>query len=434
MVTQEMTKEKMKDSGVEWIGEIPERWEVQRGKFLFRSKKEANSQMQCDNVLSLTMRGVISRSELGEGGLLPSDYSTFQVFKKDDLVFKLIDLENYKTSRVGLVHERGIMSSAYIRAFPIRKNNIDERFFFYFYFNLYLQGIFNFIGMGVRSTMNAKDLLEMDVIIPSKETQKQISNFLDEKTEKIDGVIEKKKKLIERLKEKRSSLITHAVTKGLDPNAKMKDSGVEWIGKIPEGWEITKSRKIFKVVRGNCNFSKGDLANKGDYVALQYGKTYKINEVNEDFQFYVNKSFYKDSQIVKSGDTVLISTSETIEDLGHSCYYNRKDLGLLGGEQMCLKPKELTVEKFLYYVTRNFKIDLRQCATGIKVYRFKVNDLKKIKIVVPPINEQRRIVDFLDEKTTQIDKTVKKIQSQIKKLQEYRSSLIYHAVTGKIRV
>lgn len=206
-------KVKMRNSNIEWVGNIPLGWTPgMRAKFLFRNLKEINKNMSCDNVLSLTMRGVISRSELGEGGLLPSDYSTFQIFYPNDLVFKLIDLENYRTSRVGIVHEKGIMSSAYIRIISNQKNDIVNKYFYYFYYNLYLQGIFNFIGMGVRSTMNAADLLEMKVIIPPAEIQKQIVNFLDEKIKRIDTAIRTTEDQIKKTKEYRASLIYNVVT------------------------------------------------------------------------------------------------------------------------------------------------------------------------------------------------------------------------------
>ena len=157
------------------------------------------------------------------------------------------------------------------------------------------------------------------------------------------------------LKERKQILIHKAVTQGLNPNVTLKDSGVEWIGEIPEHWEVKKLFGVCFFIRGNTSFSKDELLNNGEYVALQYGKTYKVNEVDEKYNFYVNDEFYKDSQIVNYGDTILISTSETIEDLGHSAYYKRSDLGLLGGEQMLLNPnKEIINSHYLYFSSKLF--------------------------------------------------------------------------------
>lgn len=120
-----------------------------------------------------------------------------------------------------------------------------------------------------------------------------------------------------------------------------KNSGIEWLGIIPEHWGILRLFGICNFVRGNSAFEKNDLLSNGKYVALQYGKTYKVEEVNKKFEFYVNDEFYKSSQTVDFGDVIFVSTSETIEDLGHSVFYNRKDKGLLGGEQILLKPNKI---------------------------------------------------------------------------------------------
>jgi len=132
-----------------------------------------------------------------------------------------------------------------------------------------------------------------------------------------------------------------------------------------------------KIVRGNTGLKKDELLDAGDYVALQYGKTYKVDVVDETFNFFVNEEYFKESQVVNQGDTILISTSETIEDLGHSCFYDRKDLGLLGGEQILLKPKSNSINgKYLYYFSKFFKTELQKYATGLKVFRFNIDDLK----------------------------------------------------------
>ncbi len=157
-----------------------------------------------------------------------------------------------------------------------------------------------------------------------------------------------------------------------------KDSGVQWLGEIPSHWAIVRLDQGCEIVRGNTGFSKADLLEEGQYVALQYGKTYKVDEINNTFSSYVNEEFYKLSQIAMYGDTVLISTSETIEDLGHSCFYARQDIGLIGGEQFLLKVnQEEQLGKYLYYLSKAFSGYLRKYATGTKVYRFNTDHLKK---------------------------------------------------------
>jgi len=271
--------------------------------------------------------------------------------------------------------------------------------------------------------------------LPSNKEQIAIAKFLDEKTAKIDEAIAIKEKQIELLKERKQILIQNAVTCGLDPNVPMKDSGVEWIGKIPQHWKVEKLFGLCRFVRGNSAFAKDELLSNGKYVALQYGKTYKVDEVDASYEFYVNEEFYKESQVVNFGDVIFISTSETIEDLGHSAIYNRGEVGLIGGEQLLIKPKnDLLDYYYIYYSTKVFSKELRKYATGIKVFRFNINNLKTIYTVVPPKEEQEKIVRHISTYTKKINKAISLQESQIEKLEEYKSTLINSAVTGKIKV
>ena len=218
--------DELKDSGVEWIGKIPKDWEVIRGKFLFDNKKIKNSGAM-NNVLSLTLNGVIDRDINNFEGLQPESFDGYQEFKKDNLVFKLIDLENISTSRVGLVHRDGLMSPAYIRL--EKKKDINVKYYYYNYFDYYKKNIFNFLGsVGVRSALNSSDLLEMEVLNLEKQEQEKIANFLEEKTSQFDLIISKKERLIERLEEAKKSLISEVVT------GKVK------VVKTNDGYELVK--------------------------------------------------------------------------------------------------------------------------------------------------------------------------------------------------
>jgi len=208
-----------------------------------------------------------------------------------------------------------------------------------------------------------------------------------------------------------------------------KPSETDWLGNIPSHWSNYRVDWIAAIVRGNTGFKKDELLENGEYVALQYGKTYKVDEVDDTFNFFVNSEFYKNSQIVNRGDTILISTSETIVDLGHSCFYNRVDLGLLGGEQILLKPKtKLVIEKYLYFSSKIFGIELRRYATGLKVFRFNIDDLKKIFIALPAFEEQTAIAQYLETKTQAIDKKINLLSKKADYYKELRKSIINNAV------
>ena len=176
------------------------------------------------------------------------------------------------------------------------------------------------------------------------------------------------------------------------------------------------------------------MKNQGKYVGLQYGKVYKTEIIDSEFNFYVSDKFYKSSQVVTRNDIIIVSTSETVEDLGHSSFYNRDDIGLIGGEQILLKPLSNINSKYLFYLSKIFRAQLQLCATGIKVYRFKINDLKQVYIPLPPIKEQEKIVSNIEYKLKQLDERVKKNYDLIKELGLLKQSLISEVVTGKIDV
>lgn len=209
-----------------------------------------------------------------------------------------------------------------------------------------------------------------------------------------------------------------------------KDSGIDWLGQVPNHWNNHRIDWIGSLIRGNTAFKKDELLEEGEYVALQYGKTYQVDEVNNAFQYYVNGEFFKKNQVVNHGDTILISTSETIEDLGHSCLYNREDLGLIGGEQILFKPnRKLVFGKYLYYYSKRFRTELQKYATGLKVFRFNIDDLKQIFIAIPSVEEQTAIASYLDTKTQAIDNKVSLLEKKIGYYQELRKSLINETVT-----
>ena len=236
----------MKDSGIEWIGKIPANWNCIKGKYLFTNDKyiPGVNSYKYDR-LSLTLNGVISRPKDDANGLQPNDFNTYQLLRENELVFKLIDLQNISTSRVGLAHSTGLVSPAYIILH--NNENIIPEFAEKFYLKMWYRQIFNALGdSGVRSNLNVSELLDIKVTLPSFQEQQLIARFLDEKCGEIDLLISDIQKQIETLQEYKKSVITEAVTKGLDPNVEMKDSGVEWIGEIPKHWKVNKGKYFLR--------------------------------------------------------------------------------------------------------------------------------------------------------------------------------------------
>ena len=405
-----------KESGVDWIGEIPARWKIVRGKFILSHKKEINSDFQCDNLLSLTLNGVLRKDMNSAEGLIPSDYRTHQVFYPDNLVFKLIDLENIRTSRVGIVPEKGIMSSAYIRL----EGNSDlyERFYFYQYYDLYKKHIFNFLGKGVRSTLSPSDLLEIPLVFPPPSEQRTIVNFLDRKTEQIDELIRIKERRIELLQEQRTALINQVVTKGLDPNVEMKPSGVEWIGEIPVHWIISKVKHEFESLDNlriplNAE-TRGSMKLK---VYDYYGASGVIDKVE-------NYIFYEPLILIGEDGANLLLRSTPLAFKATGKYW-------VNNHAHVLKPKHGNID---YHANMLESLDYTHYITGAAQPKLTSEHLMNITVIIPPPLEQAQIASFLDHKTKQIDELISTEQRKIELLIEYRQSLISEAVTGKIDV
>lgn len=423
-----------KHSGEDWIGDVPEHWEVRPGFTVIEERSESNKGMIEKTVLTLSYGQVKIKPEEKLTGLVPESFETYQIVYPGDIIIRPTDLQNDKTSlRTGLAKNKGIITSAYINLKV--KNNYSSSYFYYFLHTVDITKMIYGLGTGLRQNLGFGEFKRFKFLVPPSHEQTAIASFLDKKTALIDQAIEIKQKQIELLKERKQILIQKAVTRGLNPNVKMKDSGVEWIGEIPNHWEVKKLFGLCNFIRGNSTFGKDELLANGDYVALQYGKTYKVDEITDSYCFYVNDEYYKETQIVNYGDTILISTSETIEDLGHSAYYNRNDAGLIGGEQILLSPNNKMINgQYLYFYSKLFSKELRKYATGIKVFRFNVNNLKTIYISIPPLLEQKQIVEFIKTATAKTATAISLEEQEIEKLKEYKATLINGAVTGKINV
>jgi len=416
-----------KDSGIEWIGEIPSEWECLRGRFLFENKKIINKEFQCENLLSLTLFGVLNKNMESHKGLRPSNYKTYQLFEKDDLVFKLIDLENVKTSRVGLVHENGIMSPVYIRLEP--NKNSHSKYNYYYFYDLYKKEIFNFLGSGVRSSLSPSDLLEIEVPVPPLHEQQQISDYLDYKTSKIDILIEKTEQKIELLKEQRTSLINTTVTKGLNPNVEMKDSGVEWIGEIPSKWKTTRLKYIFKLREEKTDTGEGELLT----VTITKGIVRRRDFIKKGDHLSRSKSL-KGYKVCYTNDLV-----NNIMKMGFRCLGISDYNGIVSPAYSVFsfinnKNKPMYWDYLLrtdLYVT-----EYKKRSKGIQESRMRLYDDYFLDIVsiVPPHQEQQQIVDYLDKENSKLDKLIDIESKRIKLLKEYRQSLISDVVTGKVDV
>ena len=413
----------MQDSDVPWLGEVPERWEVRRGKWLFRHRKEINVDRASTNVLSLTLRGVVSNDPDNPEGLVPKDYATYQQFNKGDLVFKLIDLENLRTSRVGLVHEDGIMSSAYVRLVP--RSACEIRFFFQQYFDLYQRGVYNQLGAGVRSTLGPNDLLNLSVVVPPLPEQAAIVRFLDHADRRIRRHIRAKQKLIKLLEEQKQAIIHRAVTRGLHPSVRVKPSGVEWLGQVPEHWEVKRCRYLFREVDRRSADGSEEHLSMSQRLGLVPSRLVENRTLVSDS--------YAGGKLCQVGDLVLNRLKAHLGVFALSKY-----AGVISPDYTVLRHIEQGSAEYYERVLRSpaCRIELRTRAKGIVegFWRLYTDDFYDIRLPVPPPEERDAIVEYTRKATAEIDTGVSLAGREISLLREYRTRLISDVVSGKLDV
>lgn len=418
----------MKDSGVAWIGEIPEEWDLLRFKDHYKNIKEVAGEKSFEyDRLALTLNGVIKRKKDDSDGLQPKEFDGYQILRKNDFIFKMIDLQNISTSRVGLSQYTGLVSPAYIRFTPRKKDSFNK-FVYYYLMSMYYNCVFNNLGgNGVRSALNASDMGRLMIPYPKIETQHQIATYLDQKCTQIDALIANQQKQIEKLKAYKQSLITETVTKGLNPDVPMKDSGVEWIGEIPEGWDILQ---LSSVVTERKHKNIGMI--ETNLLSLSYGNVIRKNINTTDGLLPESFEGYN---IIEAGDIVLRLT-----DLQNDHKSLRSGLcterGIITSAYVTLANRGGTlISEYLHYLLHTFDIYKGFYGMGAGVRQgLNFDGIKKILLTRPKIEEQQAIVSYLDQKCTQIDSLIAIKQRKIEKLQQYKKSVIYEYVTGKKEV
>ena len=425
----------MKHSGIEWIGNIPSDWRTDILSVLFYEHKLKNKGMAEQNLLSLSYGNIIRKDIAQSGGLLPESFETYNIVDKDDIIFRLTDLQNDKRSlRTGLCKERGIITSAYI---AIRKRtNIHAPYFHYLFHTYDLCKVFYGLGDGVRQGMNYADMRKLPLIIPSYEEQKAIADFLDKKCEEIDELVALQEKIIEELKSYKQSVITETVCKGLNPNAPMKDSGVEWIGEIPEGWNLRYIKDVATFHNGDrgVNYPSGDdLVSDG----IPFLTSNNLHQLLLDIEKYTCKYITLDRYNILGG--VKIQLDDIIYCLRGSignCTLNKQITeGTVASSLMVIRPRYISPEYLNYYLHSHIvSAQTEVYMNGTCAANLSAENVSKFNIHIPPAEEQQEIADYLDKKCSEIDQLISIKQQKVVELKEYKKSLIYEYTTGKKEV
>ena len=418
-----------KNSGVEWLGDVPEHWNLKRFSYLFDENKKKNIGLKETNVLSLSYGNIKEKNIDDNKGLLPESFETYQIIEPNNIVFRFTDLQNDKRSlRSAISKYHGIITSAYIAVKT--KQNAD---FYNYLFRAYdLQKVFYSMGEGMRQSLKMDELNKMPVVLPNKDEQKRIVSFLDTETARIDTLIAKQEKLIELLEEQRKSIISNAVTKGLNPNAPMKDSGVEWLGEVPEHWEVTRLKNIGKSIIG-LTYSPNEICNPDDdsYLVLR-----SSNVQNGQLSFLDNvyvKSYVSEKLKIKKNDILICSRNGSRDLIGKNTIIKNPPKNSTFGAFMTVYRSEHA--DYVYWILNSyiFKAQAGSYLTTT-VNQLTINNLNNMTVPFAPTSEQNEIVEFLSTENLKFNNLISKQKALIEKLKEYRTSIISHAVTGKIDV
>lgn len=426
----------MKASGIEWIGEIPREWEIIPHKFIMHKDKKICDEYNGEDIISLTMGGVIVR-DLTAGGKMPLTFDGYQFVEPEDLLLCLFDID--VTPRcVGIVKNYGITSPAYSR-FKVHEG-YNNRYYDYLLRSIDDDKVFVHLSKNLRSSLTESDFGAIKTIVPPLPEQRRIADFLDRKCAEIDAVIEKTKAAVEEYKKLKQSVITEAVTKGVRGPRPMKPSGVEWIGDVPKGWEADKVKHLFTNGKG-LSITKENLVETGLPV-ISYGQIHSKNnsgtEITDDLLRYVDFQYQTDFPQceVFQYDFVFADTSEDYDGCGN-CAYKQDSSILFGGyHTIILHSNSKKDNKYFAYLfkTNSWRKQLREVATGVKLFTIAQKTLMNSSVIIPPESEQQEISDYLDRKCAGIDNILAKKQQFIKELETYKKSLIYEYVTGKKEV
>ncbi|MEE0914542.1 MAG: restriction endonuclease subunit S [Ruminococcus sp.] len=422
--------ESMKDSGIEWVGKIPTTWKTHTLYQLVTQVKNKNTDLSEQNLLSLSY-GKIKRKDINSnGGLLPESFNGYNIIEDGDIVLRLTDLQNDHTSlRVGRATERGIITSAYTTLRPISKDS--SKYLYYLLHAFDIKKGFYGMGSGVRQGLNYDEVKELRVIMPSSiAEQSAIASYLDDQCAKIDALIAEAKASIEEYKQWKASLIFEAVTKGLDPNVEMKDSRVEWIGKIPSSWSMHRIRINYSIISGNGFSPALQGVTEGD---LPVCKASDISIAGKVITSAANFISYETANanrfnIVPAGSIIFAKIGEAMKK------NNRAICGVpccIDNNCQALVPEEID-SSYSYYLLRC--IDMAWFDNAGTIPCISNSKLKDCHIPFPTIHEQEEIAEFLDCKCSEIDSLVREKQELIIDFEQYKHSLIYETVTGKRKV
>lgn len=381
----------------------------------------SNKDVHHQNLLSLSYGRIINKDINGVSGLLPASYDTYQIIEDGNIVLRLTDLQNdQKSLRVGLCTQEGIITSAYLALQP--RVTVLPAFLYLLLHAADIMKVFYSMGNGLRQNLNWGELRKLSCVLPPLAEQRAIVSYLDGKVGQIDSYVAKQTQQIELLKELKQAVIANAVTKGIgtNPNTKRKQSGVNWLGEIPEHWEVSKLRKHF--------IPRMQKVSDKDFAPLSVTKDGILPQLDTACKTDNGEN----RKLVRKGDYVVNSRSDRKGSGGISPFDGSVSL-----INIVIYPIDGEQEYYHYlFRCNNFVEEFYRNGRGIvaDLWTTRYQEMKNIEIPIPPLSEQRAIVSYIEAKTASINKLIDAYQQQVERVKEYKQRLISDAVTGKINV
>ena len=415
------------DSLIPYVGLIPSHWKTVQNKRVMHKEKRICTSYAGQDIISLTMNGVVIR-DLGAGGKMPTTFDGYQFVYPGELLMCLFDID--VTPRcVGKVYNEGLTSPAY-SSFVLH-DNADLGFYYYYYLMLDHTKELLHLAKNLRHSLTEEQLGQIKVPLPPLSEQRAIAEFLEAKVAQIDSVIAEAKASIEEYKAWKASIIYEAVTKGLDPNVEMKDSGVEWIGTVPAGWKFPRIKDI-AILMPKCDFSICTSETPITFTPMECIRTGTFE--NRSKLFGEIEGTYTQ---YAEGDIVLAKVTPCFEN-GNVCIMKQlhSGVGMGSSELFVLRPTQIH-DRYLLYILQHSGFKDAACATmtgtgGLK--RVSSSFIQNCHIPYPALSVQKRIADYLDDKCSSISNLIEEKESLISDLVEYKKSLIFEVVTGKRKV
>lgn len=424
-------------TGIEWLPEISKDFSVGYVKQYFNISKDLSNEGEPERVLKLARSGIVEKDVTMNEGQMAASYAGYNKVLVGDLLLNPMDL--YSGANCNVSQLDGVISPAYLNLRAKKAQTVVPKFYdYYFKTQYWIMAMFAH-GKGVsfdnRWTLNNDSLRSYEIPVLPYLSQKRIVQKIQSEEQNVDALIVNQQTQIEKLKQYKQSLITEVVTKGLNPNVSMKDSGVKWIGMIPKHWIVKRTKFVANAFEKGKGITKEEVISDGDIQCVRYGEIYtKYNQGFTDCVSRTNLEIIQPHQFFEHGDILFAGTGELVEEIGKNVVYLGNEKCLAGGDIIVMKHHQDPA--FLNYALNSI-YSQNQKSYGkakLKVVHISADNIGNVKIALPPLDEQQRIAIYLDDKCAKIDRLIAIKQEKINKLNDYKKSLIYEYVTGKREV